>query len=129
MAADNVKTGFCLPSGVNEDIIRNLIRQHHQTQQHQKNINRSNNKISTSSHQKVFRNVYGKRPVLKSLFNEVSGPLPAALSKKRLQQRCFLVKSSNTSGRLLVEEHKILLKVDSIAIPNNISKAYYQKWF
>ena len=32
MAAGNVKTAFRLPSGVNEDFIRNLIWQHHQQQ-------------------------------------------------------------------------------------------------
>ena len=37
MAADNVKTTFCLPIGVNEDFIMNLIWQHHQQQQNQKN--------------------------------------------------------------------------------------------
>ena len=39
MVADNVKTVFRLPSGVNKDLIRNLIWQLHQQQQHQKNIN------------------------------------------------------------------------------------------
>ena len=39
MADDNVKTAFRLPSGINEDFIRNLIWQHHHQQQHQKNIN------------------------------------------------------------------------------------------
>ena len=39
MSVDNAKTAFRLPSGVNEDFIRNLIWQHHQQQQHQKNIN------------------------------------------------------------------------------------------
>ena len=39
MAADNVKAAFHLPSGVNEDFIRNLIWQHHQQQQHQKKFN------------------------------------------------------------------------------------------
>ena len=38
MAANNVKTAFRLPSGVNEDFIRNLIWQHQQQQQ-QENIN------------------------------------------------------------------------------------------
>ena len=38
MVADNVKTAFRLPSGVNEDFIRNLIWQHQQQQQ-QENIN------------------------------------------------------------------------------------------
>ena len=37
MAADYVKTTFRLPSGVNEDFIRNLIWQHQQQQQ-QENI-------------------------------------------------------------------------------------------
>ena len=36
MAANNVKIAFRLPSGVNEDFIRNLIWQHQQQQQHQK---------------------------------------------------------------------------------------------
>ena len=38
MVADNVKTAFRLPSGVNEDFIMNLIWQHQQQQQ-QENIN------------------------------------------------------------------------------------------
>ena len=38
MVADNVKTVFRLPSGINEDLIRNLVWQHQQQQQH-KNIN------------------------------------------------------------------------------------------
>ena len=45
---------------------------------------------------------------------------------------CEIVKNtfflSNTSGRMLLEGHKILLKQVSMAIPNNISKAY-QKGF
>ena len=36
MAAGNVKAGFCLPCGVNEDFIRGLIWQHQQQQQNQK---------------------------------------------------------------------------------------------
>ena len=39
MAADNVETAFCLPSGVNEDFARNLKWQHNQQQQNQENIN------------------------------------------------------------------------------------------
>ena len=77
MAADNVKTTFRLPIGVNQDLIRNLIWQHHQQQQHQK-ISISNNKISNNSHQ-VFRNIHRKRPVEKSFFNKVSDLQPAAL--------------------------------------------------
>ena len=38
MVADNVKTAFRLPSGINEDLIRNLVWQHQQQQQHE-NIN------------------------------------------------------------------------------------------
>ena len=34
-----MKIAFHLPSGLNEDFIRNLIWQHHQKQQHQKTIN------------------------------------------------------------------------------------------
>ena len=42
MAADNLKTAFCLPSGVNEGFIMNLIWQHQQQQQ-QENINQQQN--------------------------------------------------------------------------------------
>ena len=63
MAPDNVKTAFRLPSKVNGD----FISQQHQQQQHQKKISTTNIKISISSHQKVFRNIHRKRPVLKSL--------------------------------------------------------------
>ena len=46
MAADNVKTAFRLPIGVNEDFITNLIWQHHQQQQYQKdNINQQQQNI------------------------------------------------------------------------------------
>ena len=38
MAANNVKTAFRVPSGVNEDFIRNLMWQHRQQQQRE-NIN------------------------------------------------------------------------------------------
>ena len=86
MAANNVKTGFSLSSGVNEDFIKDLMQQHHQQQQHQKissnNNNNNNNKISTNLHQKVFGNIRMKRPVLESLFNKVLGLQPTALSKR-----------------------------------------------
>ena len=39
MAADSVETAFRLPTGINEDFIRNLIWQHQQQQQQQENIN------------------------------------------------------------------------------------------
>ena len=45
MAANNVKTVFRLPSRVNKDFIRNLIWQHHQQQQHQKNIKQQQQNI------------------------------------------------------------------------------------
>ena len=45
MAVDSLKTAFHLPSGVNEDFIRNLIWQHHQQQQHQKNIKQQQQNI------------------------------------------------------------------------------------
>ena len=39
MAANKVETAFRLPSGINEDFIRNLLWQHLQQQQQQENIN------------------------------------------------------------------------------------------
>ena len=50
MAVNNVKTAFGLPSGVNEDFVRNLIWPRQQ-QQHQKILTNNNNKISSNSHQ------------------------------------------------------------------------------
>ena len=94
MAANTMKTVFRLPSGVNENFIRNLIWQHQQQEQHQK-ISTNNSKISSNSHQ-VFQNIHRKKSALKSLFNKVSGLQPAALSKKRLQHRGFLVKLLGT---------------------------------
>ena len=45
MGANNAKTAFRLPSGVNEDFIRNLIWQYQQQQQHQKNIKQQQQNI------------------------------------------------------------------------------------
>ena len=73
MAVDNVKAAFHLPGEVNEDTNKN-------------------NKTSTNSHQKVFQNIYRKRPVLKFLLNEVSGLQLAALSKKSLRDTGFLIR-------------------------------------
>ena len=87
-------TFFRLPSGVNKDFIRNLMWQHHQ-QQHPQKVSANSNKISSNSHQ-VFQNIYKKKSVLKSLLIKNSGLQPAALSKKRLQYRCFLVKLLRT---------------------------------
>ena len=38
-----------------------------------------------------FHNIHGKRPVLKSLFNKVTGLKVSDFVKKRLQRRCFPV--------------------------------------
>ena len=70
--------------------------------------------------------------MLKSFFNKVPGLQPPALSLKRgvffvkLLRTRFL---SNISGRLPLGKHKILLKTVPVAIPNDISKAYYKKEF
>ena len=90
MVADNVKTAFSLPIVVHEDFISNLIWQHQQQQQHQKIISINDNKISSNSPNKVFRNIRRKRAVLKSLFNKVSGLQPAALSKRDSITGAFL---------------------------------------
>ena len=62
-------------------------------------------KISINSHQNVFRNIYSKIPVLKSLFNKLPGLQPAALSIKRQVFYCEIIKNTiehlrtTTSGR------------------------------
>ena len=43
MAAGNMETGFCLPSEVNKDFIRNLIWQHQQQQQQKNNQQQQKN--------------------------------------------------------------------------------------
>ena len=45
MPTNNVKVAFRLPSGINGDFIRNLIWQHRQQQQHQKNIKQQQQNI------------------------------------------------------------------------------------
>ena len=65
MAANNVKTAFRLPSRVNKDFIRNLIWQHHQQQQHQKNIKQQQQNI------KQFTSIVSKYTQEK-ICNEVS---------------------------------------------------------
>ena len=65
MAAENVKTAFCLPSGVNEDFIRNLLWQHQQqrqqqeniTQQQQQNINQFTSGVSKYTQEKTCAEV------------------------------------------------------------------------
>ena len=89
MEADNLKTAFRLSSEVNENFIRNLIWYHHQQQQHQK-LSTNSNKRSSNSHQKVSRKIHTKKPVLKSLFNKVSGLQSAALSKRDSNIVAFL---------------------------------------
>ena len=69
--------------------------------------------------------------MLKSIINKISGLQPAALSKKRLRNRCFPVKllrrrfSVEYLGRLLLEGHKILPKTVPIAIPKDFGQAYH----
>ena len=47
MAADNVKTAFCIPKGINKGFIRNLIRQQQKEEkQQQKIINQKQQNIS-----------------------------------------------------------------------------------
>ena len=48
MAAHNMKTAFCLPSGVNEEFPSNLMWQQHQQQHQKKNINQQQNNQFTS---------------------------------------------------------------------------------
>ena len=94
MAADKVKTAFRLSSGVNEVFIRNLIWQLHQQQQHQKVINQqqqqNTNQLTSEDVSKYTREKTCAEVFF--LFNKVSGLQSAALSKKRLRLRCFLVK-------------------------------------
>ena len=87
----------------------------------------NNNKISSSSHQKIFLNMHRKRSMLKSLFTKISGLQPGALSKKRLQHISFPVKLLRT--RFFIEQLTILLKTVPVAIPNDICKVYHQKGF
>ena len=54
MAAGNVETGFCLPSEVNKDFIRNLIWQHQQQQQQKNNQQQQkNNQQQTTKYQPI----------------------------------------------------------------------------
>ena len=105
MTADNVKTAFVFSLGLTKT-------------------------LSTTSHEKVFRNIHRKRPTLRSLCNKVSGLQPAALSKKRFRHRYFPVKLLRTGSFIehlrttALEEHEILLKTVPIAIPNDISEAF-----
>ena len=87
-------------------------------------ISTNSNKISSNSPEKVFRNIHKKCPVLKSLFNKVSGLQPATLSKKRLRHRFCPIKLlrirffiKHPPNDHLLEEHKILLKTVPVAIP------------
>ena len=74
MAADNVKTDFRLPSGINKDFIRNLLWQYEQQKQLQENINQQQQQQNISRFTtEVFRDIHRKIPVLKSLFNKTLG--------------------------------------------------------
>ena len=94
MVADNMKTAFHIPSGVNEDFIRNLIWQRDQQQHQKNNINQQQQQSIKQFTSEGVSKYTQKRPVLKSLFN-------ATLSKKRLRHRCFSVKLLIT--RLFIE--------------------------
>ena len=48
MAANNVETVFRLPSGVNEEFIRNLLWQHQQQQHQQENNQQQQRNISST---------------------------------------------------------------------------------
>ena len=115
-----MKTTSRLPSGVNEDFIKNLVWQHQQ-QQHQK-ISTNNNKISSNSHQ-VFQNIHRKRSVLKSLFDKVPG-LSLQLYQKRVSEHVF---SLITSGRLLLEEPKSLMIFLKVVI-NHLLYSSFAFW-
>ena len=134
MAADNVKTAFRLPSGVYRKALQKSNMAAQKQQWHQKNSNQQQQNIWKFKSGSVSK-YRQKRPVLQSHFNKVSGLQAPALSKKRLQHKCFLVKLLRTrflmiiSGRLLPEGHNILLKTLATAISNDISEAYYQKGF
>ena len=74
MAADNVKTAFGLPSGVNKTLslaatTTAAARKYQPTTTITK---------YQPIHIQVFRNIHSKRPVLKSLFNKVPGLQPTA---------------------------------------------------
>ena len=87
MTADNVKIAFCLPGGVNEDFIRNLIWQ--PQQQHQENNQQQQNNQFTEG---VSKYIQEKACAEVSFNNKVSGLQPAALSQKRLRRRYFPIK-------------------------------------
>ena len=131
MAADNVKTAFRLPIGVNEDFITNLIWQHHLQQLYQKdNVNQQQQNIKQLTRR--YFEIYTGKDLCWSLFLIKFQVFSLQLYQKRgsdtgafmwnYQEHVFL---SNTSGWLLLEEHKILLKMVPVAILNDISKAYF----
>ena len=96
MVADNMKTAFHIPTGVKEDFIENLIWQHHQQQHQKNNINQQQQQSIKQFTSEGVSKYTQKRPVLKSLFNKVSGLQSATLSKKRLRHMCFSVKLLRT---------------------------------
>ena len=83
----------------------------------------NNNKISTKSHKKIFRNIHRKKPVLKSsTCNFIKKETPEKVFSCEIVKKTFF--SSNTSERLLLEEHKL-----PQFLSYHISKGYYQKGF
>ena len=132
MTANNAKTAFRLPSGVNEDYQEFNMATPTTT------ASKKYQPITTkyqAIHIRCFK-IYTGKDLCWSLFLIKFQVFSLQLyQKKDSDTGVFLwnyyehVFLSNTSGRLLLEELKILLKTAPIAIPNDISKAYYQKGF
>ena len=71
MAANNVETAFCLPSGINKDFMRNLLWPHYQQQQ-QENINQRQQQININQFTSVgVSKNKEKKTLLESFFNKV----------------------------------------------------------
>ena len=94
-------------------------------------ISSNNNKISTNPNQKVFQNLHRERPELKPLFNKISRLQLFQKEAPTQMFSCEIIKNTffYRTTVFLLKERKILLKTFPIAIPNDISKAYYQKEF
>ena len=94
-------------------------------------ISSNNNKISTNPNQKMFQNLHRERPGLKPLLNKISR---LQLFQKEAPKQMFSCEiTKNTffyrTTVFLLKERKSVLKTFPIAIPNDISKTYYQKGF
>ena len=94
--------------------------------------------VTTTKYQTIHIScfkIYTEKDLCWSLFLIKFQVFSLQLNKKRLRHRRFPVKLLWTRffiehlGHLLLEEHKILLKPVPIAIPNYITKSYYQDGF